>query len=229
MKTTQKTTHRTVRTPEQRSSGPFERGYVGPEPDDGKVTDGRVLRGERTRQHIAEAMVDLIESGNHGPTSQEIADRAGVSLRLIFHHYADMESIFETAGLIQAGRHWQKLQTIPPTGPLAERVAATVHQRRKLYTAINPVREAVLVRAPENPAVLKLLEAGRKRLRTELETTFEPELAHANGGRKTLVDAMELVTSWDAWHALRSDGTSVASAERTMTYCLTSVALSTNG
>jgi AcrR family transcriptional regulator len=222
-------TDRTVNGREPRSRRPFERGYTAPESDDGHETDGRILRGELTRQRIAEAMIDLIESGNHCPTSQEIADRAGVSLRLIFHHYADMEAIFETAGLIQARRHWQKLGTVPPAGPLAGRVTATVQQRRKLYTAIGPVREAVLVRAPGNQAVLELLSAGRRRLRTELETTFEPELATTNGGTKTLIDAMDLVTSWDAWHALRSNGASAASAQRTMAYCLTTVVLGADG
>jgi len=218
-----KTADSTVMRREQRSVQPFEPGYSGPVIEGGHGTDGRILRGERTRHHIAEAMIDLIESGDHSPTAQAIADRAGVSLRLIFHHYADMESVFETAGLIQAGRHWQKLRTIPPTGPLAKRVSGTVRQRRKLYTAINPLREVVLVRAPDNPAVIELLAAGRQRLRTELAITFERELANANGGTHALVDAMELVTSWDAWHALRTNGSSAASAERTMAYCLTTV------
>ena len=58
------------------------------------VTDGRVLRGARTRSGIVQALLDLLNDGVLAPTAAQIADRAGVSVRSVFQHFADMEALY---------------------------------------------------------------------------------------------------------------------------------------
>lgn len=201
---------------------PFDPGFTGPiDHANDRGYDGRLLRGERTKLHIAEAMIELIEEGSTKPTAKLIAERAGVSLRLVFHHFEDVEAIFREAALIQAGRHWRKVVTIPPTGPVAARIETTIKQRRQLYVAISPVRSLALVRAGEDEGIQKLLVGGRRRLRLELATTFEPELTKAGSNSVIMLDAAEAATSWDTWHSLRTtQRKSIAASQRIMEYSL---------
>jgi len=201
---------------------PFERGYVGPYLHEGDTHfDGRLLRGERSRQHIAEAMIELIEGGSEKPTVSEIAIEAGVSPRLVFHHFRDVDSIFETVAGIQAGRHWSTMATIPPAGPVGARIDAVVRQRRKLFVAIGPVRKAVLLRRGLDPVIEELIRAGAHRLREELATTFAPELAQAGPAAGVLLDSLDITAGWDTWQSLRGrGGRSSTAARRIVTYSL---------
>src|SRR5208282_909869 len=61
--------------------------------------DGRLARSARTRHAVVDALLDLLGEGDLRPTAARIADRAGVSLRLVFHHFDDLEAIYsEFAG-----------------------------------------------------------------------------------------------------------------------------------
>ena len=56
--------------------------------------DGRTLRGERNRQALLDAALEMLEEGNLAPSAQEIAERAGVGLRRVLRHFGDMEGLF---------------------------------------------------------------------------------------------------------------------------------------
>jgi AcrR family transcriptional regulator len=186
--------------------------------------DGRLLRGERTRRHIAQAMIDLIEEGDPRPTARLIAERAGVSLRLVFHHFDDVEAIFQEGAIVQAQRHWRRVVTIPSTGPVVERIEAVCRQRRQLYVSISPVRRAVVARAAESTSIQQVLAVARRRLREELAITFEPELTRAGAGGPVLLDAIELATSWESWDGQRTAAhRSAAASQRVMRFTLTAL------
>ena len=68
-------------------------------------------------------LIALLEEGDAQPTARRIAERAGVSLRLVFHHFDDLESILGAAVEIQEQRHWRRLRPVDPTLPVDERVA----------------------------------------------------------------------------------------------------------
>jgi TetR/AcrR family transcriptional regulator of autoinduction and epiphytic fitness len=57
------------------------------------TTDGRVLRGERNREAIVEALLELYQEGDPQPPARAIAERAGVSLRTVFQHFNDMDTL----------------------------------------------------------------------------------------------------------------------------------------
>ena len=58
------------------------------------ATDGRVQRGERNRAAIVDALLSLLEDGVLRPSARQVAERAGVSLRAVFQHFDDMESLY---------------------------------------------------------------------------------------------------------------------------------------
>ncbi len=58
-------------------------------------TDGRVARGERTREAIVAAHTALLREGVLKPTGQAIADRAGVSVRTLWANFKDFEALLK--------------------------------------------------------------------------------------------------------------------------------------
>ncbi|MHB1090468.1 MAG: TetR/AcrR family transcriptional regulator, partial [Ilumatobacteraceae bacterium] len=58
------------------------------------VTDHRTMRSQRTRTAISDAMLQLLEEGHDEPRAQQVAQRADVSVRTLFHHFEDMEGLY---------------------------------------------------------------------------------------------------------------------------------------
>src|SRR5580698_5644369 len=106
--------------------------------------DGRRARGERTRIRVLDALLELVEEGNMRPTAQEVAERADVALRTVYHHFEDVEALRTMALELQVSRYSQILQPIDTAQPLKERIAVVARQRRKLFELITPIRQATL-------------------------------------------------------------------------------------
>jgi TetR/AcrR family transcriptional regulator, regulator of autoinduction and epiphytic fitness len=184
-------------------------------------TDGRVARGIRARETIAEALIALLEDGVPKPTAKQVAQRAGVSLRLVFHHFEDMESLLRTTIAIQAERHWHRLE-VSPDGDLETRIREVVRRRADLFEAIAPVRRAASQAMYGSPTVAHYLEAAHRVLRGQLRRTFSEELARNGASADSadphdILDALEVVTSFETWDNLtRALGRSYEAAVRVM-------------
>lgn len=183
--------------------------------------DGRVLRGERNRRAVVDAMLALIEEGDPQPTAKRVAERAGVALRSVFHHFDDVESVLAAAARLQAQRHWHVLQPVAPELALRERVAQVVTQRSTLFERIAPARRAALLAEHDSPVIRAWLEEGRATLRRQLAATFAPELAREG---RDLLAALEVSASWTAWESLRRrQGLSVNAGRRVLARLLTAL------
>lgn len=162
--------------------------------------DGRASRAARTRTAVVDALLALNEKGNLRPTAREIAAEAGVSLRSIYVHFDDVESLL-VAAAVRHGEYLISLaRRVSTDGPIERRVAALVANRRTIYEAGSGVRRAALVQEPFSPALQRALEAGRKAGRAEIDSVFAPEIAAAgpHGGRLRQALALTLgSTSWD--------------------------------
>jgi TetR/AcrR family transcriptional regulator of autoinduction and epiphytic fitness len=170
---------------------------------DRRAGDGRTARGARARRSIAEALVSLLADGVARPTARQVAERAGVSLRLVFHHFEDMESVLRSAVAVQAERHWDNLDAVSPSGALSDRVRSTVNQRARLFEAIAPVRRAAAQASGGSPTLARQLESSRKLLRARLCETFSKELSQSGDSRENVLDALEVATSFETWDQLR--------------------------
>src|SRR6058998_3910623 len=113
--------------------------------------DGRAMRSERARAAVVDALLALLEAGDLRPTAERIAERAGVSLRLVFHHFNDLETLFAAAALRQMERVIPLLQRVSAEGPLGTRIEALVNQRARLYERVGNVRRAALLVEPFSP------------------------------------------------------------------------------
>jgi len=174
-------------------------------PDRSPAIDGRLGRGARARAAVVDALLALIEEGDLRPTAPRIAERAGVSLRSVFHHFADLETLFSAAADRQAARLQAMARAIPSDGPLAARLDAFVAQRARLLEMIAPVRRAAVLMEPFSVAIATRLRRSRAAGRAEVERVFGQELRrHRPGDRRELVATIAALASWPTWEALRA-------------------------
>ena len=152
---------------------------------------------------IAEAAISLLENGDPAPTAKAVAEHSGVSVRLVFHHFADMAALYRMVMSLQYRRHWEGARPVDPDLPLDVRIERTVQQRAKLFEAIGPVRRAGVALAPRFADVADGVARSDALLRSWLETTFSRELEAAGPVRRELLDTLDATTSWEAWDRLR--------------------------
>ncbi len=100
------------------------------------ASDGRVARGQRTRRNVGEALVELLHAGDPDPTAKAVAKRAGVSLRLVFHHFADMDDLYQFVAALQLRRQWADMPQLSPKLALSTRIERTVAHRAAFFEEI---------------------------------------------------------------------------------------------
>lgn len=180
-------------------------------------SDGRVRRGERNRDALVEALLGLLDDGITKPTAREVAERAGVSLRTVFAHFDDVESLYAAIAIRQRERLAPLFEPIDPSGSDDHRVEALVAQRVELFEQIAPVRRASVLLAPDSPELTRRLAEVSRALRGQVADCFGPELAAAGRRRGDLLAALDVAASWETWDGLRrGQGLSVVAARRTL-------------
>ncbi len=182
-------------------------------------TDGRTARAARTNEAVVDALLSLIEEGDLRPAAQRIADRAGVSLRSVFHHFNDLETLYATVAERQLRRFFLPTPSPNPSaGALTERVDAFIDARSRLLEAIAPVRRAAVLNEPFSPTLAARLTWARNVARDEVARTFDAELrALKPAPRREVLAALAAASEWSTWEALRAhQGLSVAAARRVM-------------
>lgn len=167
-------------------------------------TDGRVARGQRTRRRVAEALITLLSRGEPDPTAKAIAEEAGVSLRLVFHHFTDMDDLYCAVAFLQLEAQHAVLPVMPSSLPLPHRIHDAVRRRSEFFEEISPVRRAAVRRSVSSPGVLAIISVGNSLLADGLATLFAPELqSRTEEDRDALLAALDSATSWEAWERMR--------------------------
>jgi AcrR family transcriptional regulator len=179
--------------------------------------DGRRARGERTRLRVIEALLDLVDEGTVRPTAQEVATRAGVALRTVYHHFEDVEALRRLALDLQMRRHAEILKPIDTRRALTERIETVAGQCRRLFEVLTPIRRATMFDEQSSPEMAEGIAFCTRTRRDHVVATFAPELGGRDADSRVLMDAIDLVTSWPMWEYLRAAlGRSPASATRVM-------------
>jgi TetR/AcrR family transcriptional regulator, regulator of autoinduction and epiphytic fitness len=166
--------------------------------------DGRAARSERTRRAIVDAMRALHHDGDLRPTAPRIAERAGVSVRTVWQHFEDLETL-----LVEAGRRDLEIarsfvEPIDPSLPTTDRVAALVEQRTRMFEEMAPPWRAARVHAPFSAQLQTNRDTLMDLAREQVRELFAPELAAAEDPQ-ALLDALHIASSWAAWESLRVD------------------------
>jgi AcrR family transcriptional regulator len=165
--------------------------------------DGRAARALRTRNRVVDALLDLIDEGDLRPPAADVARRAGVSLRSVYQHFDDLETLFRVAG----ERHRQRFADLEPLpelpAELGPRVVAYVAHRARWMEAVSPMARAAALQAPFSHGIAERQAASRARHRDALASAFAPELERAEDSQH-LLQALEVAGSMSTWEHLRT-------------------------
>lgn len=185
-------------------------------------SDGRTARAVRTRTAIVDALLALLEEGDLQPTANRIADRAGISLRLIYHHFGDLEALFHAVAARQAERVAEIFEPVPDGLPLDERLLAFAQLRTSILEWLTPVRRASLLHEPFSEELMQAREAMHEIGRQQVMALFGDELdALPAGERESATAAFVAAANWSFWDSLRTAGLSVEHARATVHLTLT--------
>ena len=161
--------------------------------------DGRTARSERTRNAIVEANLALILEGDLRPTADRIAKQAGVSLRALWSHFADMEALFAASGQRILEQRDAAYEPIPTDLPLQSRIDAYCHQRARMLEQIAPVAKAASLKEPFSPALQSYRRVHVERVHSELKILFAREI----GDDTALLTALTATSMWPTWGTMR--------------------------
>lgn len=163
------------------------------------TSDGRRRRSERSQVAIVEATLALINEGKQVPTAQQVADRAGVSIRSFFRHFADMDALFLSADEMLGASYEALFAVSDRSGALPERISRAVEQYGSAFEQLSGLILCTQALAWRFPVLQERYAYHQKRLRDELELWL-PEAATALRSRR---EAVHAVTSFEMWHRLR--------------------------
>lgn len=168
--------------------------------------DGRLARSQRTRAAVIDALVALCVEGDPSPTALRVAERAGVALRTVYGHFADMESLYAEAGDREMALVAGMVRPVDLEASLADRLEQFVADRAAVLEHLLPLVRAAAVRAPSSPQLRTLrtrfLELGDG----QVLASFAPEVERlASERQQEVLDVAHLVAGGNAWEALRDD------------------------
>ena len=163
--------------------------------------DGRRTRGADNRRKIVIALLKLVEAGNVDPSAEEVAKEAGVGLRTVFRHFADLDSLYASI----SERMTAEIQPIveqPFEAPdWRGRLNELVERRAQIFERLLPFKLAGDAHRYRSP----FLTAEHKSLVRLQSQTLRRVLPAKIAGDKALMAALDLVLSFDAWKRLRHD------------------------
>jgi len=171
--------------------------------------DGRHLRAERNRDAVVTAVLAIVRERKASevtlPGAAAVAKRAGVSERTVFRHFADLDSLFLAAVARQRPVHENYVGPRPDAPAVADRLAALVQLRSKLYEQIAPVRRVAVHLAATQPLLAAQLDEAHLAARKQVVAVFAPELkALSPRRRQAVVDGLDVALGWSTWERLRS-------------------------
>jgi AcrR family transcriptional regulator len=174
--------------------------------------DGRNRRAVETRRKVIAAAKAMIAETSAAPTVVAVAKRADVSVRSVFQHFGDVESLFVTV-LDSALEELATPESRPDGQPLAVRIDMIVQNMADVFDKVVPLRVAA-GQFVGHPGLLARAATSRQRLRDAAMAMFAPEFAMlSEQAGEELADAIGAALSPEAWIVLRRrDGTAATEA-----------------
>lgn len=180
-------------------------------------------RAEKSRAAIARAVVEMVREGHRQLTAPDVAKRAGVSERLVYHHFNDMRSLFVEANKINAPVVEPLLTDLLFEGTFEERRDYYVKSRAKAYEFVTNNRNFAYHHAYISQDFGDVVSLVWKREMAQISRVFAPEIKAFSGDERAMREAnLHVIASWNYWNTLRNfEGLSVAKAKAALAKAIT--------
>ena len=186
------------------------------------VVDGRRLRSERTRQLIIEAYLSLLRDSAQVPTSAQIAERAGYSVRSVFERFPDLISLRIAATDYAFAQGTASAQLRDLDGDRATRIRSQVETRARTCEAWLPMWRALSTNQDDSDELKSRVRLARELIFRRLELIFRPELSTlAEPLRRYTLIALEALTDFESWGRMRENyGLTIEEAREVWTWTI---------
>lgn len=176
--------------------------------------DGRRLRSERTKQLIIEAYLDLLRENPQVPTSAQIAQRAGYSVRSVFERFADLLTLSLAAANYAFVQGMALAVARHVDGDRQTRLRSHVETRADVCERWLPLWRVLLHNVSESDLLAVQIERIRDTFLARLQLMYRPELSTLpETERKQLLIALEALIDFESWGRMRErHGLSVEAA-----------------
>ena len=169
--------------------------------------DGRKNRTARSRRLICEACLDLVQEGSLQPSADQVAERAGVSRRSIFNHFADLGELYDAVVEVGMQRYFSLQEEISGDEPIARRVEQITEVRGRFLEATSAFTRALTAQSLVGPASDHGMRVSKKAVRVqhrEVERLFQADLADLFPAEQSeVLEAMSAAMSPLLWEYLR--------------------------
>jgi AcrR family transcriptional regulator len=182
--------------------------------------DGRLNRSVVTRNKIVETLTTLILEGQISPTAEQVALRANVGLRTVFRHFDNMDALYREISIDVDAQIKPLLQARLDGQTWQERVAQSIGVRSEIYDRTAAMHVAAQVHRHESAYLTQNLMESARLQRDLLQRLLPPDVAQS----PHLLDALDLVLSFESWIRLRREQ-SLSASEATAVMQLTVKAL----
>jgi AcrR family transcriptional regulator len=174
-----------------------------PEP----ALDGRRARRERGRLAVINAAIDLLLEGHTPPTSDQLAERAGVSVASLFRYFETLDEL-RTDAIEHYFERFSDLFDVPDigVGTLHQRIASLVAARAAQHETTSPVARHVRARVLTDSDLDDRLHLLRATQSDQVRVHFDAELAGLRpANRDDVVATVATLTSFESWDQFRHD------------------------
>jgi AcrR family transcriptional regulator len=178
------------------------------------VSDGRRLRSERTRQHIIEAYMVLLRETPRLPTANQIADRAGYSVRSLFERFPDLLALSLAAADAAFAQANAQAVVRDVNADRATRIRTQVKMRAQTCEEWLPLWRALILNQHLSGELQQRIRRVRAAIMARIELMYRPELGTLDPtARRRVLIALEAITDFESWSRMREKaGLSVAEA-----------------
>jgi AcrR family transcriptional regulator len=158
--------------------------------------DGRKQRSEKSRSAILAALIELVDDGNLMPTAQEASERAGVGIRSVFRHFADMDALYAEMNGYAVKRFTIMFEAPVRKGSLEERIQHTVAIYHKSYEANKNMLMTTMLRRGSSALLIKQYMDGAALLAEDFEQRI-PEVASLSEASNNAIMVARSFTAYD--------------------------------
>jgi AcrR family transcriptional regulator len=171
-----------------------------------RAPDGfqRTPASTRRRVRAIDAFIDLVLEGNLPPTTQQVAERAGISMATLFRYFETLDVMRRDAALRMLERFPLLHVSDVGEGPLRERIerfaAIRVALWEKVHLLARLQRRVVL----QDPDAAQMIDFVRGVMADEVREHFAPELRGLTSAlRDDAVALIASLTSVESWEQFR--------------------------
>ena len=166
--------------------------------------DGRRQRSERTRELIIEAYLALLRDNPKIPTSNQIAERAGYSVRSLFERFPDLLSLSLAAADFAFAQANSQAAIRNANGDRATRIRGQVETRAQTCEEWLPLWRALVLNQQVSEELRLRIRRVREAIMARILLMYRPELDSVSQveRRRTLI-AIEALTDFESWSRMR--------------------------